>query len=146
MFMLIKSVKSTVASDENILELFKYSHFCPTKEKILKLAKKYHEDKNIFPFASIHKNKTSGIIVVQKINDETYEIIDIAVDKNYRRQGVASKLIDYVIDNLGIRTILAETDNDAVGFYKKYGFKTKTVKIKEYTRYKCILKMCDHEF
>ena len=139
--MLIKSVKSTVASDENILELFKYSHFCPTKEKILKLAKKYHEDKNIFPFASIHKNKTSGIIVVQKINDETYEIIDISVNKSCRRQGIASKLIDYVIDNLGTKIIFAETDDDAVGFYKKYGFKTEKIKTKEYTRYKCILKI-----
>ena len=138
--MVIKNIKETVAVSENILELLKYSHFNPTKEKLSKLMQKYHQDKDVFPFASFDGDKISGVIVVQKIENETYEIIDIAVDKDYRRQGIASKLIDYVIEKLDIKILFAETDDDAVGFYEKYGFKTENIKNKEYTRYKCTLK------
>lgn len=52
---------------------------------------------------------------------------------------MASKLIDYVIENLNVKILFAETDDDAVEFYKKYGFKTEFIKDKEYTRYKCVL-------
>lgn len=138
--MVIKNIKETVAVSENILEILKYSHFNPTKEKLSKLMQKYHEDKDAFPFASFDGDKISGVIVVQKIENETYEIIDIAVDENYRGQGIASKLIDYVIEKLNIKILFAETDDDAVGFYEKYGFKTENIKNKEYTRYKCTLK------
>ncbi len=138
--MVIKNIKETVTVSENILEILKYSQFNPTKEKLSKLMQKYHEDKDVFPFASFDGDKISGVIVVQKIENETYEIIDIAVDENYRGQGIASKLIDYVIEKLNIKILFAETDDDAVGFYEKYGFKTENIKNKEYTRYKCTLK------
>ena len=139
--LIIKNIKQTVNTNEDILEILKYSHFNPTKEKLSKLVQKYHENKDILPFTSFDGNKISGIIVVQKIEGRTYEIIDIAVDKHHRGQGVASKLIDYIINNLGIKTIFDDTDDDAVGFYEKYGFKTEIIKNKEYTRYKCTLSL-----
>ncbi len=139
--LVIENIKENIVSNENVLEILKYSHWNPTKEKLSKLAEKYHKDKGILPFASFDENKISGIIVVQKIEGRTYEIIDIAVDKHHRGQGVASKLIDYIIKNLGIKTLFAETDDDAVGFYEKYGFKTEIIKNKEYTRYKCTLSL-----
>lgn len=137
--MVIENIKETINLNEDVLEILKYSHFNPTKEKLSKLVQKYHEDKDILLFASFGGNEISGIVVVQKIKGETYEIIDIAVDSNYRKQGIASKLIDYVIENLNIKTLFAETDDDAVGFYEKYGFKTEIIKNKEYTRYNCTL-------
>lgn len=139
--LIIKNIKQTVNTNEDVLEILKYSHFNPTKEKLSNLVQKYHEGKDILPFTSFDGDKISGIIVVQKIEGRTYEIIDIAVDKHHRGQGVASKLIDYVIENLGIKTLFAETDNDAVGFYEKYGFKTEIIKNREYTRYKCTLSL-----
>lgn len=139
--MVIENIKETINLNEDVLEILKYSHFNPTKEKLSKLVQKYHEDKDVFPFASFNKDIISGIIVVQKIESETYEIIDIAVGSNYRNQGIASKLIDYVIENLGIKILFAETDDDAVVFYGKYGFKTELIQDKEYTRYKCTLSL-----
>lgn len=44
------------------------------------------------------------------------------------------------MENLGIKILFAEADDDAVGFYEKYGFKTEIIKNKEYTRYKCTFK------
>lgn len=140
-YLVIENIKENIVLNEDVLEILKYSHFNPTREKLSKLMQKYHENKDILPFTSFDGNKISGIIVVQKIEGETYEIIDIAVDKHHRGQGIASKLINYVIENLGIKTLFAETDDDAVGFYEKYGFKTEIIKNKEYTRYKCTLSL-----
>lgn len=137
--LVIKNIKKTVATSKDVSEIMKYSHFSPTKEKLSKLTENYHKNETILPFASFNGDKISGIIVVQKINNKSYEIIDIAVDKDYRGQGIASKLIDHVIEKLNIKTLFAETDDDAIGFYKKYGFKTEVIKNKEYTRYKCTL-------
>lgn len=138
---MIENIKENIASNKDVLEILKYSHFNPTKEKLSKLVEKYHKDKDILPFAIFDGDKNSGIIVVQRIEGETYEIIDITVDKHHRGQGIASKLIDYVIKNLDIEILFAETDDDAVGFYEKYGFKTEIIKNKEYTRYKCTLSL-----
>ena len=135
----VKDIKKSINADESILEILKYSHFNPTRKKLEGLLKKYHEDENIFLLASFDKGKASGVIVVQKIDNSFYEIIDISVAPEFRKQGMASKLIDYVIENLNIKTLFAETDDDAVEFYKKYGFKTEFIKDKEYTRYKCVL-------
>ena len=135
----VKDVKKSINAGEGILEILKYSHFNPTRKKLEGLVKKYHENKDIFPFASLDKGKTLGVIVIKKINHGFYEIIDISVAPGFRTQGIASKLIDYVIEKFNIKNLFAETDNDAVGFYKKYGFKTEFIKDKEYTRYKCVL-------
>ena len=55
-----------------------------------------------------------------------YEIIiDIATRGCYRKLSIASKLIDYVIKNFDISYLKAETDTEAVEFYKKYGFNIK---------------------
>lgn len=138
--MVIENLKENIVSNKDVLEILKYSHFNPTKEKLSKLTENYHKNEDVFPFASFNGDKISGIIVVQMINNANYEIIDIAVDENYRGQGIASKLIDYVTERLNIKILFAETDDDAVGFYEKYGFKTENIKNKEYTRYKCTLK------
>lgn len=139
--MVIENLKENIVSNKDVLEILKYSHFNPTKEKLSKLTENYHKNEDVFPFASFNGDKISGIIVVQMINNGNYEIIDRAVDENYRGQGIASKLIDYVIENLGIKILFAETDDDAVGFYGKYGFKTELIQDKEYTRYKCTLSL-----
>ena len=137
----IENLKENIISNEDVLKILKYSHFNPTKEKLSKLTENYHKNEDVFPFASFNGDNISGIIVVQMINNGNYEIIDIAVDENYRGQGIASKLIDHIIEKLDIKTLFAETDDDAVGFYEKYGFKIKIIKNKEYTRYKCTLSL-----
>ncbi len=137
--MTIRNIKETINSNEDVLKILKNSHYNPTKEKLLKLTENYHKNQDISSFASFNSDKISGIIVVQKINNENYEIIDISVDKDYQKQGIASKLIDYITEKLNIKTLFAETDDDAVGFYKKYGFKAEIIKNKKYTRYKCTL-------
>jgi len=63
------------------------------------------------------------------------DILHIAVAE--RGQGVGSKMLD-ALRELFCLTLKAETDDDAVGFYRKYGFVTTAFRIKGVTRHICV--------
>lgn len=52
----------------------------------------------------------------------TAEILDIAVKPEFQGKGIGSRLIDYVFSQFSVNKITAETDDDAIEFYIKYGF------------------------
>lgn len=75
-------------------------------------------------YVFIDKSKVVGFIHIQVSFDEA-DIINIAVDKNYRCQHIGSELISYVItdNNLKCLNLEVRTKNPAVKFYEKEGFK-----------------------
>ena len=76
-----------------------------------------------------------GFIYISKTVD-SIDIIDIVVDEKVRRKGIASLLIDYVVNNnKDINKIFLEVNehNDpAIETYKKNGFETISVRKKYY--------------
>jgi len=68
-----------------------------------------------------------GIIIV-RLSTEEAEITHIAVDKARRArgdgtgQGIGRCLVEHAATELAGRTLVAGTDSDAVGFYRKCGF------------------------
>lgn len=75
-------------------------------------------------------NKIVGFISVSIIY-ERCEINYIAVEKEYRRRGIAQKLFDYVIQNNEFNSISLEvrTDNtEAINFYLKNGFEKVSIR------------------
>ena len=115
--------------DKNVLELLKPSVFNPTPERLKARAEKYANNLNTHIFACCEGGNFVGVAVVEII-DSTATVLDIAVDENSRNKGVGSALLSFFVETFNIITLTAETDDDAVGFYLKYGFKiveTKTV-------------------
>ena len=140
----IKSIKTETINNVDFMNTLKYSHYNPTQEKLEKVTKEYSQSLNVHPFGAFESNQLIGFIVIKNINEQhkDYEIIDIAVQKQYRKLGVASKLIDYVIKNFDMVSLSAETDEEAVGFYKKYGFSVKLAHVIEnVNRYRCEYKL-----
>lgn len=107
--------------DYEILALMKPSVYDPTPERLKCRAEKYSADKNIFVYACKIDSVYAGIVVLKTEND-TAEILDIAVKPEYRKHGIGRKLIDFIFNRFPVDTIIAETDDEAVGFYKKCGF------------------------
>ena len=67
-----------------------------------------------------NENKIIGFIGVAKQNLEM-----LFIDPKYRGKGIGKKLLYYSIDNLNvIKVDVNEQNEQAVGFYKKFGFKT----------------------
>ena len=50
-------------------------------------------------------------------------IVDVWTQKNYQRQGIASRLIKMLIEAVPGQHIYLQTDEDALPFYKHLGFK-----------------------
>ena len=70
-------------------------------------------------------NKIIGFIHISK-SFEVIDIINIAVDLNYQRKGIAMQLINYIIDALKPERILLEvrkSNHKAISLYEKCHFK-----------------------
>ena len=141
----IMNVKTNLF-DSKILTLLAPSVYDPTPERLKRRAEKYSADKNI----SVYACKKDGIyvgIVVLKTENDTAEILDIAVKSEYRKHGLGSKLIDCILNQFTVDTITAETDDEAVGFYKKCRFAvTPTGEVGSTRRYFCKLSAVSNHY
>lgn len=124
-------------------EIYKSCMYMPTEEKFCNLIEKYLNEKSIKIFCCKDKNKTNGMIVVSFIEDNKIEVFGIAVDTLHQHKGIGSFMINNLIEKFNLKYILAETDNDAVEFYRKNNFAiTQFEKIYNNTkviRFKCEL-------
>lgn len=123
--------------DKSVYSLLASSVFNPTPERLLSRAEKYQADDKTTVFAYSESGEYKGIIVFN-IKEQTAEILDIAVKSEYKGKGIGSMLIDYIFSKFAVSKITAETDDDAIGFYKKYGFTVSDTKLNHDTkRYVC---------
>lgn len=129
--------------DEPVLAVISLSMYMPTAEKLKNLADKYESDSAISAFACVDDEFVCGTIILKRTADNGFEIIGIATHPDRRKQGVASKLISHAASVLNSSVITAETDDDAVNFYRKYGFQIQSLgeKYPGTIRYLCTLKI-----
>ena len=121
----------------DILQLLAQSVYNPTEERLLNRAKKYQEDENANIYAYKEQGRYKGIVIFKIINNSA-TILDIAIKPEHQGQGIGSILIDFIFDQFEVDNITAETDDDAIGFYKKYGFTVTDAKLNRDTkRYVC---------
>jgi N-acetylglutamate synthase-like GNAT family acetyltransferase len=58
----------------------------------------------------------------EKLSTRTIGIRSIAVVPEWRNRGLGRTLIDALAERTGAERVVAETDDDAVGFYRRCGF------------------------
>ena len=74
----------------------------------------------------IIKDNTIRAYIFFRIIDDEMELLRIAVKENNRRKKLATKLLNYIIDNFNIQRVFLEvrqSNLEAINFYKKQGFK-----------------------
>ena len=130
--------------DSEILTLLAPSVYNPTPERLRHRAEKYAADKR----TNVYACKTGGVyagIVVFKTENGTAEILDISVKPECRKHGIGRGLIDFIFTQFPIDTITAETDDEAIGFYKRCGFTITSVgEVCDTKRYFCQLHRFDN--
>ena len=126
-----------------IYEIYKHCMFMPTEEKFNIKVDQYLNDNSVKIFACFEQDKILGVMVASFIEQKKIEIIGISVDVSARGKGIGSYMINQIINHYGLLSIYAETDNDAVGFYRRIGFDiteyTETYGDETVVRYKCKL-------
>ncbi len=101
-------------------EIYKDCMFLPSEEKFRKKVDSFLCDDSVKIFACMNHGSIEGIIVLSFLAQGQAEIVGIATDSSVRGQGIGSYLIRQarkICPNLS-----AQTDSDAVGFYRKNGF------------------------
>lgn len=142
---LICDVKGII-TEPNILRLLAPSVYNSTEERLLNRAKKYQEDEETNVYVYKEDNEYNGIVVFEIVNNSA-TILDIAVKPEYQGQGTGSKLIDFIFNSFNAQNITAETDDDAIEFYKKYGFIVADTKVEfDIKRYVCVCKSVTHHY
>lgn len=117
----IIDIKSNLNTD-TALEVLKESVFNPTKEKLSKRASYYQNKESIVSYGYLSGDIILGLIVIDTANKDEITILDIAVRKDQQRNGFGRKLLNHVIVKYNPKVLIAETDDDAVEFYRKNGF------------------------
>ena len=124
-------------------EIYKHCMFMPTKEKFNIKVNQYLNDNSVKIFACFSNGKIVGVMAVSFTEQKKLEVLGIAVDLSVRGKGIGSYMITQVINNYGLLYVYAETDNDAVGFYRNNGFGivefSETYGDETVVRYKCEL-------
>ena len=103
-------------------EIYKYCMFMPTVEKFNNKVDLFLNDNSVKIFACFEQDKIMGIMVVSFKEQKKIEIIGIAVDVSTRGKGIGSYMINQVVNDYSLTFVYAETDDDAVEFYRKNGF------------------------
>lgn len=134
----IENIKNNL-NNRKYLSVLSQSMYMPTEVKLNDLVNKYLKNQNIFVYGYIEDTQVEGIIVLDTTNTNNIVILNIAVNKRMQFKCIGSNLIDYSIEILNPKMIISETDDDAVGFYKKYGFKIISLgkKYGNCNRYEC---------
>ena len=103
----------------DIFEVFEDIVYDPGENEIKNILLEYKQnvDKKIYGYYL--GNKIIGIIGV-KNNSDSIEVLHFGIHPGYRGKNFGSELMDHIKNRN--KTITLETDDDAVIFYKKYGF------------------------
>nr|WP_237417512.1 GNAT family N-acetyltransferase [Halobacillus litoralis] len=82
-----------------------------------------------------------GCIGIELFTQRRCEIKHIAVSTKYRNNNVGTKMINFILEKYLFETVLAETDSEAVNFYKNYGFEITSLgeKYPGVERFRCTL-------
>jgi len=122
-------------------DVYKDCLYLPTPEKYRQKMERYLEDPNTAIYAYEENGVVLGLLVLTQISAFEAEITGISVLPAARKKGIGTALMNTVKTLPVVFALLAETDEDAVGFYQKNGFHTEAV-AKEYKngtaiRYRC---------
>ena len=140
--------KSWLTSEE-AFSIYAPCTYQPAYEDYKSLMEKYFSDPSVKIFVCDMDGEKAGILVLKEIEAAEWsetgveaEILGIAVRKDLRGKGIGKEMVCQVMETEHLKKITAQTDDDAIGFYRKSGFEAERVVI-EYpngsvVRYNCI--------
>ncbi|MFC4410063.1 GNAT family N-acetyltransferase [Chungangia koreensis] len=122
--------------DERVWQLLSFATW---ENRIETEYEKYRCESDYMLYGFIDENELVGCIGIQLTGSSSCEIRHIAVDPETRGKSIGRQMIEYVIDRHELCHIIAETDKDAVEFYRKTGFSINSLgeKYPGVERYNC---------
>ena len=126
-----------------LYDTYKACMYQSDREKYRQMAQSWLQNDAVRIFACFSQQNPTGMLVLHLHLQNAAEILGIAVSPPARNRGVATRMLQRAAETLALQTLTAETDAEAVDFYRKTGFQIQT-QTKIYngtpvTRYLCTL-------
>ena len=147
---IIRCMEKHWLTSEEAFSIYAPCMYQPTYEDYKALMEKFLSDPSVKIFVCDMDGEKAGILVLKEIEAAEWsetgveaEILGIAVRKDLRGKGIGKEMVCQVMETEHLKRITAQTDDDAIGFYRKSGFEEERVVI-EYpngsvVRYNCSL-------
>ena len=129
------------AGERQLRDLLSPSIGFPTPEKVAAVARRYRdgEDWTLYGWED-ESGALTGCIGLERRSIREANVRNLAVAPGARRQGIGTALVAAAIESTSVERLVAETDEDAVGFYERCGFRiAETTSRWERRRFLCTL-------
>ena len=123
--------------DEEVQNVLSLSLFQPTPESIARVIERCKKNDERKLWGITMGGKVSAVVEYYLRGDSIY-IAQLAVSQGLRGQGIGRRIITELIKRYQM-PIELETDDDAIGFYRKCGFQVTQFEKNSVNRWKCIL-------
>lgn len=91
-------------------------------EETLSLIEHFCRSESSSIYAAIEDNQVVGFCVTDPSTGDVMHLLFIGVHRDYRKSGVASKLLDGAIADQKPKAVVAEVPQNSIAFFNKYGF------------------------
>ena len=135
---MFRDIKQQIARPE-VGEIISYAAFNGTAEGVAKETVKYQVSVSLNFYGWLDNGRVVGICGFE-VHADKVEIHLISVAKDMQRKGAGGAMVA-ALQEMYRLPIEAETDDDALGFYRKCGFMDTAFQHEKLgTRYTCVLK------
>ena len=137
-------------TSEEAFSIYAPCMYQPTFDDFVAQMEEYWGDPSVKIFVCEREGEKAGILVLKEActSRETdvepeAEILGIAVKESLRKKGIGKDMVYQVMEAESLKKITAQTDDDAIRFYRRSGFEAERIVI-EYpdgsaVRYNCVL-------
>ena len=127
---------------QDAYSVYRHCMYSPTYEKYKNRIRRLYEDSTVSIWIAFRQNRPVGMLALRQDAYGRAEIEGISVREACRGLGVGRFMINEAIHALHLTSLTAQTDADAVAFYRKCGFsmEQKVIAFSDgnVTRYDCI--------
>ncbi len=120
-----------IIENKDITDLIKMNLFNKDDGRIKSLAEGVYSKEQGKLYIYESNKKIIGLLGVRRVDNTYVEIINLAVNEEYRRKGISKELLHYLKDAERVEYIKAVSNNE-LDYFKHLGFK-ETVKEDNYT-------------
>lgn len=124
---MLHDLKQRIADDPAVKELLLEAIGSASPQKWEMAVYRYQQDPQHALWGIEENQSLIGCIGIACYSPDELVIRHIAVRAANREHSYGSQLIDLLIQKYESQVIAAETDQEAVGFYRKYGFQIKSL-------------------
>ncbi len=101
--------------------------FPPTADRAAALLAATYTRPRVTLYLAYEAQELVGLIGLHRTARDRGEVTHIAVQPGRRRQGVGRSMLLELRHHLGLRELVAETDGEALGFYRRCGFRVRSL-------------------